>query len=100
MIPNFFVGLWGSVFYNFFIFFYNQSLSCATNYRKREYQTIFILRQRQESEKTMEILFNTLMRLLLQQMQEESALTEEEKMKNMKELEKILVTEGHFDEQE
>ena len=48
----------------------------------------------------MEILFNTLMRLLLQQMQEESALTEEEKMKNMKELEKLLVTEGHFDEQE
>ena len=54
---------------------------------------------RQESESTMKILFDTLMRMILLQMQEEAALSKEEKENNMKKLEDILLTEGRFDEQ-
>lgn len=47
----------------------------------------------------MKILFDTLMRMILLQMQEEAALSKEEKENNMKKLEDILLTEGRFDEQ-
>ena len=47
----------------------------------------------------MKILFDTLMRMILLKMQEETAMSEEEKENNMKKLEDILLTEGRFDEQ-
>ncbi len=48
----------------------------------------------------MEILTDDLIRLILIQMQEETALSVREKEQNLEKLEKILIQEGYLDEKE